>query len=147
MSNVALLVNPTAGKGRAAGLVAKVTERLRDGGANVAILVGRDASDASALARQAVEDGVDALVALGGDGMVHLALNVVAGRATPLGIVPAGTGTDLASTLGLPTKDPVAAAGVVVDRLNGAGARPMDAVRVNDERWFGCVLSAGFDSK
>jgi diacylglycerol kinase (ATP) len=145
-TNVALLVNPTAGKGRAAGTVARVTERLRAGGASVAILVGRDAEDASALARQAVSDGVDAVVALGGDGMAHLALNVIAATSTPLGIVPAGTGNDLASTLGLPTKDPVAAAGVIADRLAAGESRPMDAVRVG-AKWFGCVLGAGFDSR
>ena len=143
--NVALLVNPTAGKGRAARVVAAVTERLRAGGANVAILVGTDAEHAQALARQAVSDGVDALVALGGDGMVHLALNVVAGTATPLGIIPAGTGNDLANTLQLPTKEPAAAAAVVIDRL-AEGGRLMDAVRVGD-KWFACVLGAGFDSR
>jgi diacylglycerol kinase (ATP) len=146
MSNIALLVNPTAGKGRAADIAADVTKRLRAGGSNVAILVGRDVGDAKALARQAIADGVDAIVALGGDGMAHLALNVVAGTATPLGIVPAGTGNDLASTLGLPTKDPVAAAGVVADRLAAGTSRAIDAVRIGD-KWFGSVLSAGFDSK
>jgi diacylglycerol kinase (ATP) len=155
--NIALLVNPTAGKGRAAHVVAAVTERMRQGGANVAILVGTDVAHAQALARQAITDGVDAVVALGGDGMVHLALNVVAGTQTPLGIVPAGTGNDLANTLRLPTKDPVAAAAVVIDRLNGGGPRPMDAVRVDAASlaaagkpspvWFGCVLGAGFDSR
>jgi diacylglycerol kinase (ATP) len=144
--NIALLVNPTAGKGRAAHVVANVTERLRAGGASVAILVGSDAEHAQDLAHQAALDGVDAIVALGGDGMAHLALNVVAGTDTPLGIIPAGTGNDLAKTLGLPTKDPVAAAGVVSDRLNGSGARPIDAARIGD-KWFGCVLSAGFDSR
>ncbi len=145
-TNLALLVNPTAGKGRAARVVADVTEQLRSDGANVAILVGRDVEDAKALARTAVDDGADALVALGGDGMVHLALNVVAGTPTPLGIIPAGTGNDLAATLRLPAKDPVAAAGVLMDRLGGGGPRPMDAVRVGD-KWFGCVLGAGFDSR
>jgi diacylglycerol kinase (ATP) len=144
--NIALLVNPTAGKGRAARVVADVTEELRRGGANVAILVGTDATHAQALARQAIDDGVDAVVALGGDGMVHLALNVIAGTTTPLGIIPAGTGNDLANTLRLPSKDPVAAAKVVVDRLNGGGPRAMDAVQVGD-KWFGCVLGAGFDSR
>ena len=151
--NVALLVNPTAGKGRAAGLVARVTERLRSSGCNVAILVGHDAQDAKALARRAVADGVDALVALGGDGMVHLALNVVVETPTPLGIIPAGTGNDLANTLKLPTKDPVAAASLIVDKL-GSGARPMDAVRITTPDqpdrppvWFGCVLGSGFDSR
>jgi diacylglycerol kinase (ATP) len=144
--NIALLVNPTAGKGRAATVVANVTERLRAGGASVAILVGSDAEHAQDLAHQAALDGVDAIVALGGDGMAHLALNVVAGTDTPLGIIPAGTGNDLAKTLGLPTKDPVAAAGIVSQRLNTSGARPMDAARIGD-KWFGCVLSAGFDSR
>jgi diacylglycerol kinase (ATP) len=151
--NIALLVNPTAGKGRAAGLVAKTTERMRAGGANVAILVGRDVDDAKALARRAVDDGVDAVVALGGDGMVHLALNVVAGTSTPLGIIPAGTGNDLANTLALPTKDPVDAAGVVGERLAAGAAWPMDAVLVRQQDdakppvWFGCVLGSGFDSR
>jgi len=144
--NIALLVNPTAGKGRAARVVADVTERLRQGGASVAILVGTDAAHAQTLARQAIADGIDAVVALGGDGMVHLALNVVAGTSTPLGIIAAGTGNDLANTLQLPAKDPVAAAGVVIDKLTGPGPRPMDAVRVG-EKWFGCVLGAGFDSR
>jgi diacylglycerol kinase (ATP) len=146
VSTVALLVNPTAGKGRAAGVVAGVVERMRGGGADVAILVGRDVEHAQSLARTAIDDGVDAVVALGGDGMVHLALNVVAGTTTPLGIIPAGTGNDLANHLELPTKDPVAAAGLIVDRLNGPGPRPIDAVRVG-EKWFGCVLGAGFDSR
>src|SRR5437763_6218234 len=144
--NIALLVNPTAGKGRAARGVADVTASMRERGSNVAILVGTDAHDAQALARHAIADGVDALVALGGDGMVHLALNVVAGTPTPLGIIPARTGNDLANTLRLPTKDPTAAAALVVDRLDGGGPRPMDAVRVGD-KWFGCVLGAGFDSR
>lgn len=144
--NVALVVNPSAGKGRAAKQVAAVAGRIRQAGANVSILVGADAEDAITVARKAVADGVDAVVALGGDGMVHLALNAVAGTDTPLGIIPAGTGNDLAATLGLPTKDPVAAAGIVSDRLQAGGAWPMDAVRVG-EKWFGCVLGAGFDSR
>jgi diacylglycerol kinase (ATP) len=144
--DVSLLVNPTAGKGRAASVVADVTARLRGGGLNVSILVGQDAPDALALARRAVADGTDAVVALGGDGMVNLALNAVAGTPTPLGVVPAGTGNDLAASLALPRKDPVAAAGIVVDRLRDDAGWKMDAGRVGDA-WFGCVLSAGFDSR
>ena len=140
-TSVALLVNPTAGKGRAAGTVARVTERLRAGGANVAILVGRDAADASALARQAVSDGVDAVVALGGDGMAHLALNVVAGTSTPLGIVPAGTGNDVARYFDLPRKSPAGA----VDRVIAGRTRTVDLAR-SGTKHFVTVLSAGFDA-
>jgi diacylglycerol kinase (ATP) len=127
-------------------VVASVAGRIRESGANVSILVGHDAADALSLARKAAADGADAVVSLGGDGMAHLALNAVAGTDTPLGIIPAGTGNDLANTLGLPTKDPVAAAGVVADRLRDGAASPMDAIRVG-EKWFGAVMGCGFDSK
>ena len=137
---VALVVNPTAGKGRAARCVEPVAERLRKGGIDVRQVAGRTAEESLDLAHAAVADGVDAVVALGGDGMAHLALQAVAGTATPLGLIPAGTGNDLAGTLGLPD-DPLAAADVVV----GWTVRDVDAVRA-DDRWWACVLGAGFDS-
>jgi diacylglycerol kinase (ATP) len=139
--DVALVVNPTSGKGRGGEVRSAVEERLRAGGASVRTIVGTDAGSARDLCHSAVAEGVDALVALGGDGMVHLALQAVAGTETPLGIVPAGTGNDLAGTLGIPRDDPVAAAALVL----AGSRRRIDAVRVR-ERWFGCVLGAGFDS-
>src|SRR3954466_8997689 len=129
MTSVALLVNPTAGKGRAARVAAGGVERPRDRGIDVPLPGGSDVEHAKSLTRTAIDDGVDAVVALGGDGMVHLVLNMVAGTPTPLGIIPAGTGNDLANHLDLPTKDPVAAATVIADRLESGDARPMDAVR------------------
>jgi diacylglycerol kinase (ATP) len=144
-ADVALIVNPMAGKGRAAKVVAGVARRLRESGANVAILVGRNVSETVELGRKAAASGVDAVVALGGDGTAHLALNAVAGSDTPLGIIPTGTGNDLANSLGLP-KDPIAAADVVIDRIAADSAWLMDAVRVGTN-WFGGVLGAGFDSR
>jgi diacylglycerol kinase (ATP) len=140
------MVNPTAGKGRAAHVVAKVAAELRAADASVEILIGADAADAVAIAKQQVALGVDALVALGGDGMANLALQAVAGTAVPFGLVPAGTGNDLAAALGLPAGDPAAAARLIAELLDGPGTRPMDAVRT-DYGWFGCVLGAGFDSR
>ena len=138
--DIALVVNPTSGKGRGAAVRAEVEERLRAGGAHVRSIVGVDGDHARDLTHDAVTDGVDAVVALGGDGMVHLALQTVAGTDTPLGIVPAGTGNDLASSLGLPTNTLAA-----TELILAGSRRRIDAVRVG-ERWFGCVLGAGFDS-
>lgn len=143
---VALLVNPTAGKGRAAHVVAKVAAELRAADASVEILVGADAADAVAIAKQQVALGVDALVALGGDGMANLALQAVAGTDTPFGLVAAGTGNDLAAALGLPCRDPAAAAKLVAELLVAGETRPMDAART-EHGWYGCVLGAGFDSR
>jgi diacylglycerol kinase (ATP) len=138
---VALLVNPTSGKGRGAREGAQAADRLREHGVTVELMVGSDGAEATGLARAAVERGYDAVVAVGGDGMLHLVLQAVAGTATPLGVVPAGSGNDFARLLGLAPHDPVAAADVIAGGL----LRTVDAARVG-ERWYAGVLSSGFDS-
>ena len=142
---VALLVNPTAGKGKGEAAGRLAAERLAAAGVTVERLVGADADGALRLGREAVARGVDALVAVGGDGMIHLALQCVAGTSTPLGAVATGTGNDFATLLGLPIHDPVAAADVIADDV----VRSVDAARLSwaDEgRWFAGVMSSGFDS-
>lgn len=134
-----------AGRGRAARLVEPVVARLADSGVAARVLIGGDREDSARLCRQAVEDGASALAVLGGDGMVHLGLQAVAGGRTPLGIVPTGTGNDFATCLGIPADIDAA-----VDVLLAGAVRVVDAVRSADDRgetqWWACVLGAGFDS-
>ncbi|MEZ5191273.1 MAG: acylglycerol kinase family protein [Nocardioides sp.] len=63
------------------------------------------ADEALDLARAQVAAGVDALVVAGGDELVHLAVQAVAGSGVPLGIIPAGSGNDVARYLDLPRSD------------------------------------------
>ncbi|MDT0203554.1 YegS/Rv2252/BmrU family lipid kinase [Nocardioides sp. AE5] len=137
---LALLVNPTAGRGRAAHSAGLAATRLRLAGYDVRIEVGTDADDAARRARAAVAAD-DLLVACGGDGMVHLAVQALAGTGRPLGIIPAGTGNDVARYLDLPRTDPEAAA----DRIIASRTRTIDLARCGD-RWFTTVLAAGFDA-
>ena len=138
---IALLTNPTAGKGRGARARDAARDRLRSAGLAVRDLVGRDADETLDLARQCVADGVDALVVVGGDGMAHLGAQAVAGTSTSLGIVPAGTGNDVARYFDLPRKDPVAAA----DRVVAGRTRTVDLAR-SGTKHFVTVLAAGFDA-
>jgi diacylglycerol kinase (ATP) len=138
---IALLTNPTAGKGRGARARAAVHDRLAASGAQVQDLQGRDADEALDLARAAVADGVEALVVIGGDGMVHLGVNAVTGSRTTLGIVPVGTGNDVARYFDLPRKDPIAAA----DRVIAGGTRTIDLAR-SGTKYYITVLCAGFDA-
>jgi diacylglycerol kinase (ATP) len=138
---LALLPNPVAGGGRNDPKVAAVVARLRDAGFTVRELLGPDAASSEQLAREAVAAGVDGVVVCGGDGMVNLAAQVLAGTRTPLGIIPLGTGNDTARALGLPRKDPVAAADVIV----AGRTRDIDLARGNG-RYFVTVLAAGFDA-
>jgi len=138
---IALLTNPTAGGGKGARLRDRALARLRAAGLTVRDLQGRDAGEALDLARQCVTDGVDALVVCGGDGMVHLVVQAVATTGTPLGIIPAGTGNDVARYFDIPRKDPDAA----VDRVVAGHARTIDLAR-SGSRFFVTVLAAGFDA-
>ena len=138
---IALLTNPTAGRGRGARHRDAALARLRESGFVVRNLAGRDADEAADLARACVADGVEALVVCGGDGLVHLGVQAVAGTGVPLGLIPSGTGNDFARYLGLPRTDPVAAA----DRVIASRRRTIDLARSGD-RWFVTVLAAGFDA-
>jgi diacylglycerol kinase (ATP) len=141
LREIALLTNPAAGKGRGvrAGLAA--LQHFRSQGLRVRVLVGRGTDEALDLARVAVEEGVDALVVAGGDGVVHLGVQAVAETETPLGIVPGGTGNDVARYFDLPRRDPVAAAQRILD----GSVQRMDLARAG-ARYFATVLAAGFDA-
>ncbi|MFM6849451.1 MAG: diacylglycerol/lipid kinase family protein [Terrabacter sp.] len=143
---VALIVNPTSGKGAGRQLGAQTRRLLADAGHDVVDVSGNTYEQARSQALAAVADGVDTVLVVGGDGMVHLGVNVCAGSSTRLAVVAAGTGNDFARNLGLPVRDAAAA----VSLLTGGCTREIDLGRVShgvaDERWFGGVLGAGFDA-
>ncbi|WP_328909193.1 diacylglycerol kinase [Streptomyces sp. NBC_00234] len=145
-SEITLFVNPTAGRGRGAHAAQPAASALRDAGFSVRTVLGEDADDALRRAREAVDAGTGAVVAVGGDGMVSLALQAVAGTTTPLGVVAVGTGNDFARALGLPVRDPGAAGRLAARALKEGHVRDIDLGRVG-ERWFGSVLASGFDSR
>lgn len=138
---IALLTNPTAGKGQAARIRDLALARMRGAGLVVRNLQGRDVDEAADLARQCVADGVDSLVICGGDGMVHLAVQAVATTSTSLGIIPSGTGNDVARYFDIPRKDTVAAADLVI----AGRTRTIDLAR-SGSLFYVTVLAAGFDA-
>ena len=143
---VAVLVNPTSGRGKGGRMAPVLARRLYERGIDVVDIVGRDADSALAMAREAIGAGAQALVACGGDGTVHLALQAVAGTDVPLGVIPVGTGDDNARMLEIPRGDVAAAADVVADwhprRIDVGHVVAADG----ESRWFLGVLSSGFDS-
>lgn len=145
-SEITLFVNPTAGRGRGAGAAQPAADALRQAGFAVRTVVGNDAEDALVRAREAVEGGTGALIAVGGDGMASLALQAVAGTDIPLGIVAVGTGNDIARATGLPVRQPGEAGRLIGEALKAGHSRMLDLGRVG-ERWFGSVLASGFDSR
>lgn len=143
---ITLLTNPASGHGSASHAAERTVARFHERGVDVVAIAGTDAEHARRLVEGALERGMDALVVVGGDGIVSLALQVLAQTEIPLGIIPAGTGNDHAREFRIPTKDPEAAVDVVVD----GRTETVDLGRIRGadgmDRWFGTVMAAGFDS-
>ena len=149
MARIGVVVNPAAGSGTAVPVGRRVHQLLTAAGHTIHDFSASTLAQATDRARAAATAGLAGLVIVGGDGAVHLGVNVVAGTSLPLGIVPAGTGNDIALALRVP-KDVDRA---VADILAALVTRPraIDAVRVGRPdaaayEWYVGVLSCGFDA-
>lgn len=143
-------MNPVAGRGRGSGVGVAALDALRRRGHHVEDLSARDLLTATAHARRAAVAGLDGLVVVGGDGLVHLGAQVVADTDLPLGIIAAGTGNDVARSLDLPRGD-VAASVTAIERALLTGPRAIDAVSVGSPQqaareWYLGALSCGIDA-
>lgn len=133
MASVHVLGNPASREH-----VQRVATLLSDRGIEPVVLGASSRDDALAVARDAVDAGADRLVAVGGDGVVNIAVNTVAESGTVLGIVPFGTGNDFARAVGL-------LEGKVERHVERALADPVpvDAIRT-DHGWAASVATLGF---
>jgi diacylglycerol kinase (ATP) len=140
-----LACNPASRGGRGARALPAVTERLGQAGVEVEVHRTSSLADARKAACDAA-DKVDAVVAMGGDGMVGACAAGLADAGpdarAALGVVPAGGGNDVARALGLPHDDPLAAAGLLPRLVR----RRIDLARADGRRWLN-VAGAGFDAE
>ena len=146
---IVVAINPTASFGRRRSVGPAVVRALRGAGYEVTALTEPSYKDLLSEARKALRSGPDALVVVGGDGMVNLGTNLVAGTTVPLGIVPSGTGNDTARALGIPHSNAERAIHTLLEALTRP-PRLIDAglIRRSDggTSWFACTVSAGFDA-
>jgi diacylglycerol kinase (ATP) len=137
------IVNPAAGRGRARRRLPRTVEALESAGLEVAVSVDED--DLRRLARTAF-DRERGVVACGGDGTVAALAGVAADEGGVLGILPIGSGNDLARELGIPRGDVPAALDVV--RSGVVTGIDLGRAHTADGRstWFTTVANTGFDA-
>ncbi len=111
-------------------------------GASFDLVETTGAGDAERFAREGVAAGYRAVVAVGGDGTVAEAITGLAGTGVPLGIVPRGTGNQVASNLGIPLD----LEGAVEVAVRGV-PRPMDLGQLDDGHYFALMAGAGWDAE
>jgi diacylglycerol kinase (ATP) len=148
--HVVVAINPTAAFGKNSAAGEQTVSALEAAGFRVTALRAESFDLLRGQLNRALTLTPDALVVVGGDGMVSLAVNMVAQTSVPFAVVPAGTGNDLARGIGLPVGDLARCITLMVESLSREPQR-LDLGRItstdgSEVRWFASILSAGFDA-
>jgi diacylglycerol kinase (ATP) len=143
-----LIVNPNAGRGRAAAAreVATFAGRVRDGGVRVDVKPTAGPDDAARLAEEAVRGGATDVVVRGGDGTVHEAIQGLAGSPARLMVWPAGTANVLARQLGVPPAAREAAEIFLRGKTWRITLGRATAERTGASRYFFMLAGVGLDA-
>jgi diacylglycerol kinase (ATP) len=135
-------INPHSGNGRGESIAARVTQFLAQKSISYRAVAAPTAAVLSEeLRREVSANQYQGVIAVGGDGLAHLVLQVCVPAHIPFAIVPAGTGNDFVRTLGWNLENVES----LLDHVVTTDPRPIDLGNVDSE-WFGAILSTGFDS-
>jgi diacylglycerol kinase (ATP) len=139
----ALVINPVAGQGKGASVGTHVAGYLNSRGIKYEIIIGRNGIDQADSLQRFLDRNPDCsgVIAVGGDGLLHLVLQKVTPVQVPLAVIPAGTGNDFVRTLGWSLEDVDAILEAVLSKKPSS----VDLGLVDGE-WFAAILSTGFDS-
>lgn len=136
-----LLINPTSGGGRGKTVGEKTRSILQQRGVRFTDISGTSYESARTNLRASLTIDCKGVIAIGGDGIVHCAIQELAGTTIPLAYIPAGTGNDFARAMSLPLDDVPR----LLDEILGNAPIAVDLGQVNGE-YFADILSTGFDS-
>lgn len=139
---VSVIFNPVSGKTDPEQRKRVISEALAGHGYTCQFIATSKEQGAKALAKQALEDGVDLMAVSGGDGTVMEVLSALVGTDVPVAVLPAGTGNLLSANLGIPMTVPEA----VEVALSGLPYR-LDLARSDDDRFFAIMGGMGLDGK
>ncbi|MBO6263190.1 MAG: diacylglycerol kinase family lipid kinase [Clostridia bacterium] len=134
-----LIVNPMANSGKAMKAVGAVTARLDERGVEYRIHKTERAKDAEEIAKRLSEEDAETIVAVGGDGTIHEALNGMDCERVKLGIIPCGSGNDFAASAKIPL-DAKAATDIIVD----GEAKPTDYMTCGGKKGLN-IIGTGID--
>ncbi len=137
---IVFIVNPISGTQGKKAILKNIDERLDKSLYNYRVVETQYAGHATEIAKDAVKDGVDIVVAIGGDGTINEIARSLVHTDTALGIIPCGSGNGLARHLRIPMDSKSA-----IDILNKDYQVTIDYGKINDIPFF-CTCGVGFDA-
>lgn len=134
------IINPISGTS-SKEYVPEIINRVIDSTRfDVSIRFSQRPGHAALLTRQAIDDGLFAVLAVGGDGTVNEVASALRDSDTALGVIPCGSGNGLARHLGIPINIEKA-----LQVINRCDVQPLDYGTVNQQPFF-CTCGVGFDA-
>ena len=97
-----IIVNPKAGRGKAEKAIPVIRRLFEASQVEFDIYFTQGRGDAIDEAKRAAKDGYDAVISAGGDGTANEVVNGIAGHDVVLGVIPCGSGNDLAASMKIP---------------------------------------------
>jgi len=139
----ALVINPVSGQGKGTSIGRYVAGWLTQRSIPYTIVTGNSSVALTDHLSSFIEKnpGCTGVLAVGGDGLLHIVLQKVVPAQIPFSILPAGTGNDFVRTLGWDLEDLESQ----LVAITSTEPTPIDLGLVDGE-WFGAILSTGFDS-
>jgi len=134
MKKAVIIINPIAGSGAGLHLTELAQQSQLASSISLELLVTKGPGHASQLAIEAVDRGIDTVVAAGGDGTVNEVASRLINTSARLGIIPLGSGNGLARQLGWSLKPEFA-----LKQLLGSSTQKIDTLELNGR--FGVNVS------
>ena len=141
MIRLLFIVNPISGPSSKGNVLSAISGSIDMQKYDVTIRFTNHPGHATELASEAVAEGYDVVVAVGGDGTVNEVARALVGTDTALGIVPCGSGNGLARHLHIPMNVRKA-----VEIINAGEVDAIDVMTVNGQYCF-CTAGVGYDAK
>lgn len=140
--NILFVINPVAGKNKSNDIISLIKDSMKKSNVNYAIKVTKAPKEATFICEEGLKRGYDTIVAVGGDGTINeVAQGILSTGYGKLGIIPMGTGNDLAKSLELPMNPQLA-----IDKILQSKIEKIDVGKV-EEKFFLNVGSIGLDSE
>ena len=135
-----LAINPTSGRGKGSVVGQQVANFLSERKIQYRIVTGANALQFQENLRKE-SSSASLIIAVGGDGLLHMAIQIAAHKNLPLVTIPAGTGNDFVRALGWDPEKPLEPLWAAIN----SSASFIDLGNVDGE-YFGAIASTGFDS-
>ena len=137
-----IFINPASAGGKAIASRDEISSELDRLGVDHDIHMTKSLEDLVATTRKGLDSDYSNFIAVGGDGTLHHMVNVLAGSNKNLGVIPMGSGNDIAINLGIPS-DIKKCCRIIKDQ----NVKKLDLGLINDKHYYLCIAGSGFDSE